>query len=194
MPLVHTDSTTVEHVLERLESVRRSGSGWTAKCPAHEDRSPSLSIAEGRDGRCLLRCFAGCEPDQIVRAIGLAMPDLFSRDNDRPHRRPPGRGDSRQPERLPRQVAERLAQAKSFPRDWEVGKLIAERSAPAAKLDVLAAWESLTNRCDLPAALAIANVVRGVATFRYLDAKSVQDPLALRIAVRRLAKGVADNG
>jgi hypothetical protein len=56
---------------------RRSGKGWIAKCPAHDDRTPSLSINEGRDGRMLLKCFAGCTFDQIVSAAGLTTEDLF---------------------------------------------------------------------------------------------------------------------
>lgn len=39
---------------------RRSGRGWRAHCPVHEDHTPSLHIAEGEDGRLLLKCFAGC--------------------------------------------------------------------------------------------------------------------------------------
>ena len=53
---------------------RRSGRGWVARCPAHDDRNPSLSIAEGRDGRPLLFCFAGCQwPDirDALQAKGL---------------------------------------------------------------------------------------------------------------------------
>jgi len=184
----------VDLVLERLDHVRRSGRGWQGRCPSHEDRSPSLSIAEGRDGRVLLHDHAGCSTEEIVRALGLNLGDLFPRDEIAPHRRPQGRRDSRGPQRLPRSVAEKLAHSKSFPRDWEVGKLLAERSAPDAKLDVLAAWDGLSEKCDIPAALAIANVVRGVAMFRYLDGKSVQDPLARRRAVRRLVEQVSRNG
>jgi hypothetical protein len=56
---------------------RRSARGWLARCPAHDDRSPSLSIAEGDDGRILLHCFAGCSLESIVAALGLTMRDLF---------------------------------------------------------------------------------------------------------------------
>lgn len=49
-----------------------------ARCPAHEDRLPSLSLAEGADGRALLHCFAGCDTgSEILPALGLAWPDLF---------------------------------------------------------------------------------------------------------------------
>ena len=39
---------------------RRSGAGYSARCPAHDDSNPSLSITEGDDGRALINCQAGC--------------------------------------------------------------------------------------------------------------------------------------
>jgi putative DNA primase/helicase len=48
---------------------RRSGRGWMARCPAHDDRDPSLSIADGTDGRILLTCFAGCSWAAIRDAL-----------------------------------------------------------------------------------------------------------------------------
>ena len=50
---------------------------WLGPCPAHDDRRPSLTIAEGRDGRVLLHCFAGCGAESIARALGVSMRDLF---------------------------------------------------------------------------------------------------------------------
>jgi hypothetical protein len=48
---------------------RRSGRGWTARCPAHADRTPSLSISEGVDGKVLVKCHAGCEQDAVIDAL-----------------------------------------------------------------------------------------------------------------------------
>lgn len=59
----------IRHVLGRLEAVRRSGSGWVARCPAHEDREPSLSIGIGQEGNILLHCFAGCAFPDIIAAL-----------------------------------------------------------------------------------------------------------------------------
>jgi hypothetical protein len=56
---------------------RRSGDGWIARCPAHNDRHPSLSINEGTDGRVLLHCHAGCSVEAILAAQGLETRDLF---------------------------------------------------------------------------------------------------------------------
>lgn len=62
---------------------RRATAGWLARCPAHDDRRPSLSISEGRDGRTLVRCFAGCAPESITNALGLKLGDLFEDDTAR---------------------------------------------------------------------------------------------------------------
>ena len=69
---------TIDELLSRLERVRKTGSGWTARCPSHEDTTASLSIREGDDGRILVNCFAGCMPAEVVAALGLTMRDLFA--------------------------------------------------------------------------------------------------------------------
>lgn len=82
---------TVEKLLDRLEGVRQTGPGrWIAKCPAHEDRGPSLSIRETDDGRVLVHDFAGCGAADVVAAVGLELRDLFP---ERPtdHRMRPSR-------------------------------------------------------------------------------------------------------
>jgi putative DNA primase/helicase len=48
---------------------RRAGRTWMARCPAHEDRSPSLSIAMGKDGKVLVRCHAGCDQRDLIAAL-----------------------------------------------------------------------------------------------------------------------------
>jgi hypothetical protein len=70
-------NTPVDHVLNHLQGVRRSGAGWTARCPNHDDRQASLSVKEGDDGRVLLHCFASCANADIVMSAGLSFPDLF---------------------------------------------------------------------------------------------------------------------
>lgn len=69
----------VAELLSKLEGVRRAGDGYSAKCPAHEDRLNCLSISTGRDGRALVKCHAGCTADSIVAKIGMKMADLFPR-------------------------------------------------------------------------------------------------------------------
>lgn len=63
--------------LSRLQKVRKNGNDYVACCPAHEDKSPSLTIAEKEDGRILVHCFAGCSADEVVGAVGLELKDLM---------------------------------------------------------------------------------------------------------------------
>jgi hypothetical protein len=75
--------SAVENFINRLEKVKGRNGSWTACCPAHDDKSPSLSVREGEDGRVLVHCFGGCAVDQIVGAIGMDMTDLFPPDEKR---------------------------------------------------------------------------------------------------------------
>lgn len=65
-----------------LLGARQSGRGWSAHCPGphhkNGDRSPSLSISEGDDGRVLVKCFTGCTFEEIVASLDLKPSDLFS--------------------------------------------------------------------------------------------------------------------
>jgi hypothetical protein len=68
----------IEALLARLDVVRDNGRGrWVARCPAHDDRSPSLSIRETSDGTVLIHDHAGCSPVDILAAVGLELRDLF---------------------------------------------------------------------------------------------------------------------
>lgn len=70
--------TPIETVLARLPKYQSGGNGQhVAACPAHDDRSPSLSIREADDGKVLLQCFAGCTVEEICSAIGVDVSDLF---------------------------------------------------------------------------------------------------------------------
>ncbi len=57
---------------------KRCGNGWIARCPAHNDTRPSLSISTGEDGRTLLHCHAGCPVESICAALGIRANDLFA--------------------------------------------------------------------------------------------------------------------
>jgi hypothetical protein len=74
-------------LLARLRNARPTPKGWTARCPAHEDRHNSLSIAH-RNGRWLLKCYAGCEWRAIVDALGIDASELF--EEPREGETPPG--------------------------------------------------------------------------------------------------------
>ena len=74
---------------------RKAGAGWMARCPAHDDRKPSLSLRHGEDGKVLVRCHAGCEQAQVIavlRSRGMwqgSHPHRFDRLSIRPTNRAP---------------------------------------------------------------------------------------------------------
>ena len=68
---------TTREFLSLLRGVRKSGTGWSAFCPAHDDQhKPSLSVGE-KDGAIGVHCFKGCTAAQIVASKGLTLADLF---------------------------------------------------------------------------------------------------------------------
>lgn len=72
-------NNTIQNVLDRLEGVRPlSHNQWQARCPAHDDQHPSLSVGIGDDGRVLLKCHAGCAVKDILTTMGLTERDLFA--------------------------------------------------------------------------------------------------------------------
>lgn len=73
-------------IIDKLHNVRQTGKGrWIACCPAHDDKSPSLSIRQCDDGALLLHCFAGCDIHSIVDALAIDIEDLFPK-TDQQHR------------------------------------------------------------------------------------------------------------
>lgn len=73
----------ISEILSRLNRVTETGNGWRASCPVpghgkgRGDRNPSLSLREASDGTVLVHCMGGCDTDDVLRAIGLEMRDLF---------------------------------------------------------------------------------------------------------------------
>lgn len=61
--------------LGKLRQIREDE--WTALCPAHADRTPSLAVKQLTGGKILVYCHAGCSAREIVESIGLEMTDLF---------------------------------------------------------------------------------------------------------------------
>ena len=82
----------VQRVLNKLERFRQVRPGqWMARCPAHEDGNPSLSVKEAPDGVVLLYCFGGCTQQAVVAALGMEMANLYPEKPSRyaSGRRPP---------------------------------------------------------------------------------------------------------
>jgi hypothetical protein len=74
---VDSYSTRVGALLDRLEGVIPAGDGrWYARCPAHEDRSPSLAIRNTSE-KILLFCHAHCATEDVLTALGLTFRDLY---------------------------------------------------------------------------------------------------------------------
>ena len=69
---------SIETVISRLDGIRETAPGrYLARCPAHDDRSPSLAIKDGDDGRVLIHCFAGCETENVLSALGMTFSDIM---------------------------------------------------------------------------------------------------------------------
>lgn len=82
----------IDAILSRLHRVKKTGRGsWLACCPAHNDRSPSMTLRECDDGRILAHCFGGCSIAEIVASVGLGWDEWFPekpQENAKPYRRP----------------------------------------------------------------------------------------------------------
>jgi len=59
---------TAETVAKALGG-HRAGTTWMARCPAHDDSSPSLAISAGSNGKVLVRCHAGCDQRDVIAAL-----------------------------------------------------------------------------------------------------------------------------
>lgn len=73
-----------ERVLPLLDGVKASGGRYMARCPAHEDSKPSLSVSVGKEHPVVLNCFAGCERDAILDKLGLTWDELCKPRQDGP--------------------------------------------------------------------------------------------------------------
>lgn len=73
---------TAQALIDKLDLVRGGPTKWVARCPAHDDSSPSLSVKELRDGRVLVHCHAGCGALEVLEAVGLDYSELFPPDDE----------------------------------------------------------------------------------------------------------------
>jgi hypothetical protein len=81
-----------ERLLSRLDGVKRTGvDRWLARCPAHGDKHPSLSVREIDGDRVLVKCWSGCTVEDVLGAVGLTFESLYPerpKHCSRPQRRP----------------------------------------------------------------------------------------------------------
>lgn len=74
---IHNHVEPLDVLRSRLKGVKQHGDRFMAVCPAHQDKSPSLSLSRAEDGRALVYCFAGCKTRDVLGAVGLEMHNLF---------------------------------------------------------------------------------------------------------------------
>jgi hypothetical protein len=83
LPLLRTPNEgggmTTAEIAELFNAKTIARGRYQAFCMAHSDKSPSLAITEGQEGRTLLKCWAGCSLDSILAAAGLGKRDLFGK-------------------------------------------------------------------------------------------------------------------
>lgn len=81
-----------DNLLSKLEGVKRIGvDRWLAKCPAHDDKRPSLSVREIDGDRVLVKCWTGCAAGDVLASVGLEWDALFPArptHHGKPERRP----------------------------------------------------------------------------------------------------------
>ncbi len=102
----------VKDFLRELDAAQAVGEGWMARCPAHDDQTPSLSVRSGKDGRVLVYCHAGCTVEEVVAAVGLELRDLMGDVVT-----PPGSPATLQPQAKGCTVAQ-YSKAKELPLDF----------------------------------------------------------------------------
>lgn len=97
---------TIEAFLQLLDGVKSTRRGWQARCPAHSDKSPSLSIRESDGGLILVHCFAGCANQEICSALHIKPSDLFPQSKSNPYRLRIATQQRQQRDRVGRQMRE----------------------------------------------------------------------------------------
>jgi hypothetical protein len=80
-----SSSIRLDNLIAKLSDVSKSGDGYVARCPAHDDSTPSLSFGLSKTGKIVIHCHAGCTLDAIALAIGLDKSTLL-------HGQPKGHG------------------------------------------------------------------------------------------------------
>jgi hypothetical protein len=123
-------STAYERIVDALRDtvpqVKDNGRQATANCPAHEDRSPSLSV-RAIEGQALVHCHAGCHTEDVLAALNLSMSDLFDEPRGATYRYDDGRIVHRTPDKKFRQTG-----AKATKQGTQLYRLAKVREAVAA--------------------------------------------------------------
>jgi len=70
------NGTAYDRLLDQLDGVKRKGDKADARCPAHHDRTPSLSVTRSCDS-VLVHCHAGCTIEAVCASLGITKADLY---------------------------------------------------------------------------------------------------------------------
>lgn len=135
---------SISTLLSRLKSVRKNGANsWMALCSSHDDRSRSLKVTQASDGRTLIHCFAGCEPDNILAAVGMSIEDMF--DDPLYHKAKPIKGTKVYPREVLQALRTELMIMILSANDLRKGKTLSE--IDRARLDL--SYERFNNALEL---------------------------------------------
>jgi hypothetical protein len=77
-------SDALEFLLGKLDGAASHGGYWMARCPAHEDSRASLSVSRGTTQPVLVTCYAGCQPADILAAVGMTLADISKPRDEQP--------------------------------------------------------------------------------------------------------------
>jgi len=140
----------IEVVWDALEARDRRPRGpehqFTALCPAHDDHEPSLSVGEGKDGKAVVTCHAGCRREDVLAELGLGWKDLFPNGDEPADRRlPPKRRPVSPNEADAQRFAQRLLATPA-----QVRRLQALRGWSAEAIENLGIGLDETGRVTLP--------------------------------------------
>ena len=148
------NASPLEKVLTAIGDYKRSGKSYKARCPAHEDHNPSLSLSEAKDGKVLLKCHAGCTPEAVVRALGLEVNDLFTRvDVDKTPRNSGEKGGLSTAKRKPKVFPSAACAVAEF--EKKLGKMTAwwtYEDAGGNPLAMVARWDGADGKTFRPVA------------------------------------------
>ena len=139
----------IANVIGRLTALglepRKASEGYSCSCPAHKDRSPSLSIGIGSNGQALIKCHKGCSLDSILSSLHLKTSDLFSEDG------------ATKPRHSPSVKKRTFVTSEEALAAYGLGKPSAEWHYHAAEgelVGVVARWDALDGKKIRPASLS----------------------------------------
>jgi len=128
----------------------------------------------------------GLHPIEARSTIRSGMRAGARQPRGAPEKTPTTQAAELHPDYRLREQLTKLVSDPAWPLEWETAKALAPLPPRLAHQDIASSWDFLSDRVDIPRLLASVNLIRGAATFRYLNAKTVEDPGAIAAAVHRL--------